>query len=99
MTKMELRLAVAKKAHITKKIASEVMEVTFNIIADCLRRGEKVVVTGLGTFIIFRVKDKEILPFGDESKRHIVAAHSKVLFRPAKPLRRDVWKYDKKIEK
>lgn len=50
VTKKELIEIVAKKANLTNKGAKEVMRVLLNTIRDSLKRGEKVVITGFGTF-------------------------------------------------
>lgn len=52
MTKNELIEKVAKKSHLTKRASSDAVNSTFNLIRDALIRGEKVVVTGFGTFLV-----------------------------------------------
>lgn len=52
MTKNELIEKVAKKSHLTKRASSDAVNSTFNLIRDALIRGEKVVITGFGTFLI-----------------------------------------------
>ena len=52
MTKNELIEKVAKKSSLTKRAASDAVNSTFNSIRDSLARGEKVVITGFGTFLI-----------------------------------------------
>ncbi len=52
MTKNELIEKVAKKSSLTKRAASDAVNATFNLIRDSLARGEKVVITGFGTFLI-----------------------------------------------
>lgn len=52
MTKNELIEKVAKKANLTKSAASDSVNQTFNLIRDSLVRGEKVIITGFGTFLI-----------------------------------------------
>lgn len=52
MTKNELIEKVAKKSSLTKRAASDAVNATFNLIRDSLTRGEKVVITGFGTFLI-----------------------------------------------
>jgi len=52
MTKNELIEKVAKKANLTKRAAADAVNSTFNLIRDGLVRGEKVVITGFGTFLI-----------------------------------------------
>lgn len=52
MTKNELIEKVAKKASLTKGAAADAVNSTFNLIKDSLVKGEKVVITGFGTFLI-----------------------------------------------
>lgn len=52
MTKNELIEKVAKKASLTKRASADAVNSTFNLIRDGLVRGEKVVITGFGTFLI-----------------------------------------------
>ena len=50
MTKKDLIEIVAKKSNLTNKAAREAVETTLNSVRDSLKRGEKVVLTGFGTF-------------------------------------------------
>lgn len=43
---------VAKEAHLTKKAAKESVDATFDTINTALKKGEKVVISGFGTFVI-----------------------------------------------
>ncbi|MGB9681315.1 MAG: HU family DNA-binding protein [Microgenomates group bacterium] len=52
MTKADLVAQVAKKVGLTTKAAKEAVSAVFNTISDALKRGEKVVVTGFGTFMV-----------------------------------------------
>ncbi len=52
MTKNELIEKVAKKSSLTKRAAADAVNSTFNLINDALVRGEKVIITGFGTFLI-----------------------------------------------
>ncbi len=52
MTKKDLIEVVAKKANLTNKAARDSVQTTLNTIRDSLKRGEKVVLTGFGTFSI-----------------------------------------------
>lgn len=52
MTKNQLIEKVAKKASLTKRASADAVNATFNITKDALVRGEKVVITGFGTFLI-----------------------------------------------
>ena len=50
MNKTELVALVAQRAEITQKLAGEVVNAFTDIITETLATGEKVVVTGFGTF-------------------------------------------------
>lgn len=50
MTKADLIEELAKRANLTKKASREAVEGTFGIIRDALNKGDKVVVSGFGTF-------------------------------------------------
>ncbi len=51
MNKTELISVIANRADVTQKVAEEVLKAFTDTVAETLgRRGEKVVVTGFGTF-------------------------------------------------
>ena len=52
MTKADLVEQVAKKVNLTNKAAKESVSAVFAIIGDTLKKGDKVVVTGFGTFMV-----------------------------------------------
>ena len=52
MTKRDLINLVAKKADLTNKASREAVQAMIDGIRDALKRGEKVVVTGFGTFMV-----------------------------------------------
>ena len=54
MTKAGLIAQVAKKAGLTAKAAKDAVNTVFATMSDSLKRGEKVVVTGFGTFMVRR---------------------------------------------
>lgn len=54
MTKAELVAQVAKKAGLTARAAKDAVNTVFDSITQALKRGEKVVVTGFGTFLVRR---------------------------------------------
>ena len=56
MNKTELIAAVAAKTGITKKDAESIVSATFDTIAQELKKGEKIQVSGFG---IFEVKERE----------------------------------------
>lgn len=91
MTKSQLVAIVAKKAHLTKKASEEAIDALFEEMTRSLKKGEKVVVSGIGTFYVSKVKDKQVVPFGAEDKRLTIKSHRVVNFRVGKPLKRAVW--------
>ena len=50
MTKADLIELVSKKAKLTKKASREAVDALLGGVADALKKGEKVVITGFGTF-------------------------------------------------
>lgn len=91
MTKRDFVDIVAKKGHLTKKAAAEAMDVFLEEVTRSLKKGERVVLSGFGTFYISKVADKQIVPFGQEDRRTTIRAHRVVNFRAGKPLRKAVW--------
>lgn len=91
MTKSQLINIIAKKAHLTKKAAEESVEIMFDEVIRSLKKGDKVVISGFGTFYLGKVKDKQVVPFGNEDKRQTIKGHKVVNFRVGKPLKRLVW--------
>ncbi|HSW89995.1 MAG TPA: HU family DNA-binding protein [Patescibacteria group bacterium] len=91
MTKVQLASIVAKRAHMPKSAAVEAIDLFLEEIMRALQKGEKVVVSGFGTFAITKVKDKQVVPFGNEQKRTTVKGHKVVGFHPGQPLKKIVW--------
>lgn len=91
MTKSQLIGVVAKKAHLTKKGATDAVEAMFDEVSRALKKGDKVVISSFGTFYVGKVKDKHVEPFGAKDKRQVVKGHRVVNFRVGKPLKRLVW--------
>ncbi len=50
MTKKELTERVAKKVGLTRKSAEQAVNTIFGIIKESMVKGDKVVITGFGTF-------------------------------------------------
>lgn len=91
MTKHDLINIVSKKAHLTKKAASEALDALFDEVEKGLIKGEKVVLSGFGTFYVSKVADKQVVPFGNEVQRQTVKGHRVINFRVGKPLKKKVW--------
>jgi len=52
MTKTDLIEKIASKANLTNKAAKDAVNAVFTTVSDALKRNEKVVVTGFGTFLV-----------------------------------------------
>ena len=91
MTKSDLIDIISKKGHLTKKAATEAVEVFLGEIKRGLKKGDKVVLSGFGTFYVSKVADKEVVPFGKEDKRQTIRSHRVVNFRVGKPMKKVVW--------
>jgi DNA-binding protein HU-beta len=91
MTKQSAINLVSKKAHLTKKASKEAIEVFFKEAIAALAKGDKVVISGFGTFYVSKVADKQVVPFGNESARQTIKGHKVINFRVGKPLKKKVW--------
>ncbi len=91
MTKSQLVSIISKRAHLTKRGAEEAIEILIDEIMRSLKKGDKVVISGFGTFYQGKVKDKQVVPFGKEDKRQTIKGHKVVNFRVGKPLKKNVW--------
>lgn len=91
MTKQTLINIVAKKVHLTKKAVKETIDTFFDESIASLGKGDKVVISGFGTFYVSKVEDKQVVPFGDEKKRQVVKGHKVINFHVGKPLKKKVW--------
>lgn len=80
---------VARKAHLTKKGAEEAVDVFLNEIGRVLAKGEKVVLSGFGTFRVISMKGKTVkIPQTD--KYVTIKAHRSPRFTPGKKLKKQV---------
>jgi len=52
MTKADLVDLIYERIGSSKKEAGEIVEEVFRIIEDCLQRGEKVKISGFGSFVV-----------------------------------------------
>lgn len=89
MTKRDLLEQVARKAHLTKKAAEEAVDVFLSEIGRVLAKGEKVVLSGFGTFRVISMKGKTVkIPKTD--KLVTIKSHRSPRFTPGKTLKRQV---------
>jgi DNA-binding protein HU-beta len=89
VTKKELAVLVAKKANLTSKAASEAVKAFLNGIRDSLKRGERVVLSGFGTF---KVKSRKARKGRNPKTGETItiAARKAPSFTPGKTLKRAV---------
>lgn len=89
MTKRELVELVARKAHLTKKAATEAVETFLTEIQRALIKGEKVILSGFGTFYVNQRAKKKMFLRGREEE---VPPHRIPRFHPGKSLKRAIKK-------
>jgi DNA-binding protein HU-beta len=89
MVKKQIISLVAAKAHLTKRAAAEAIDTLLGEITKALKKGEKVVLSGFGTFRVAKVKDKKFIITGT-SEQKIVKGHRAPRFSPGKPLKKAV---------
>ena len=89
MTKKQLVDQVARKAHLTKRAASEALDVFLNEVGRVLAKGEKVVLSGFGTFRVISMKGKTVKIPGTD-KLVSIKAHRSPRFTPGKKDRKSV---------
>lgn len=89
MTKKDLIELVAKKANLTNKASREAVDAFLNGVRDSLKRGEKVVITGFGTFSI-RNRTERAGRNPKTGERITITARKAPGFTPGKTLKRVV---------
>jgi nucleoid DNA-binding protein len=89
MTKRELIEVVAKKANLTNKASRDAVQGVINSIRDALKRGEKVVITGFGTFSV-RQRVQRVGRNPKTGEKITIAARKAPGFTPGKTLKKVV---------
>jgi len=89
LTKRELIEIVAKKANLTNKAAREAMQAVINSIRDSLKRGEKIVITGFGTFSV-RKRVERVGRNPKTGEKITISARKAPGFTPGKTLKKAV---------
>lgn len=89
LTKKDLIELVAKKANLTNKAARDSVQAMLNGIRDSLKRGDKVVITGFGTFSI-RKRVERVGRNPKTGERMTIEARKAPGFTPGKTLKRIV---------
>ena len=89
MTKRQLVELVSRKAHLTKRGATEAVDVLLGEIGRVLAKGEKVVLSGFGTFRVISMKGKTV-KIPNTEKMVTIKPHRLPRFTPGKKLKRQV---------
>jgi nucleoid DNA-binding protein len=89
MTKKDLIEVVSKKANLTNKAARDAVQTALNTIRDSLKRGEKVVLTGFGTFSI-RTRQQRVGRNPKTGEKIMLAGRKAPGFTPGKTLKKAV---------
>lgn len=92
MTKRDIIDLVARKAHLTKRGAEEAIEVFLDEIGRILGKGEKVVLSGFGTFERSNLRKEKTVKIPKTDKFVTIKPHRVPKFTPGKKLRRQVSK-------
>ncbi|MCL4418830.1 HU family DNA-binding protein [Patescibacteria group bacterium] len=89
MTKRDLIEIVAKKANLTNKAARDATQAFIGSIRDSLKKGEKVVITGFGTFSIRR-RAERVGRNPKTGEKITIASRKAPGFTPGKTLKKAV---------
>ena len=89
MNKTELTAAIAEQAGISKKDAEKALKAFTDVVADELKKGEKVQLVGFGTFeVVERAAREGRNPQTGETMK--IAASKSPKFKPGKALKDEV---------
>lgn len=91
MTKKQLIEIVARKAHLTKKASAEAVETFLSEVVRQLQKGERVILSGFGTFHVIQMKSKKVIVPKSRLEKQ-VPAHRLPRFVPGKTLKRVIKK-------
>ncbi len=89
MTKRQIGDLVARKAHLPKRAAAEAIDVFLNEVGRTLAKGEKVVLSGFGTFRVITMKGKTV-KIPKTEKFVTIRSHRSPRFIAGKKLKKQV---------
>ncbi len=89
MKKVELVEAIAKKAGLTKADATRALDVTFEVVAEALEKGDRVPLVGFGTFAVSK-RDARTARNPRTGEKINIAARKAVTFKPGTALKNRV---------
>lgn len=86
LTKADLVEKVFEKVGLSKREATDVVELLFNSIKDTLRKGDKVKVSGFGNFLV-RHKKARVGRNPQTGDEMMISARSVLTFKPSQVLK------------
>lgn len=86
LTKADLVEKVFEKVGLTKREATDTVELVFNAIKDTLKQGEKVKVSGFGNFVV-RHKKARVGRNPQTGDEMMISARSVLTFKPSQVLK------------
>ena len=86
MTKAELIDAIYEKVGFSKKESARIVELVFDIMKDCLEKGEKIKISGFGNFVV-RNKRARIGRNPQTGQEIEITARRVLTFKPSQVLR------------
>lgn len=89
MTKKDLIGIIAKKANLTNKAAKDSVHSFINAVRDSLKSGEKVVITGFGTFSV-RNRVSRLGRNPKTGEKITISARKAPCFTPGKTLKKAI---------
>ena len=89
MRKKELIAQLAKEEKLSERKAQALIEAVFDIIAQALARGEKVKISGFGTFLVRKRKGR-VIRNPQTKKRMRIKDYWSPHFRAGEPLKQRV---------
>ncbi|MDY6862757.1 MAG: integration host factor subunit alpha [Thermodesulfobacteriota bacterium] len=89
MTKADIVDIIYEKIGLTKKVSTKIVESTFQILKEPLERGEKVKISGFGTFLV-RSKDSRRGRNPQTGGQIQISARRVITFRPSAVLKRSI---------
>lgn len=89
MTKSELISSIANEMNCTKRDATAVINATFAVIQETLEKGEKVSVTGFGTFEI-RERGEKICTNPKTKEKMVCPPCKSPTFKAGRDLKRSI---------
>ncbi|MBO5435121.1 HU family DNA-binding protein [bacterium] len=91
MGKIDFIQRVSEKANISNKDTALIINAAIDTIGDIMKKGDKLVIPGFGTFQVQKVKARKgrNIQTNEEIK---IPAHKKVKFNPGKTLTECVYK-------